>query len=95
VTGRPKTIAVVIRTRDLHRVSEALRAAIGLGLRGDHIEVFAARESSAAMASDEPRIVRAIGTLRELGHGIVDERDIGSPDLRSVLANADAVEVWT
>ena len=95
MTGSSKTIAVVLRTGDLHRVAEALRAAIGLGLRGDRIEVFVERESLAAVASDDPRIVRAIGTLRELGHSLSAQRDRGSPDLRTVLARADAVEVWT
>ena len=75
------TIGIIARTRDPHRQSEALRAALGLTLRGARVVV----------AVDEPLLTplaeRAAATLRSFGHRVgvaIDE----------ALA-ADAVEVWT
>ena len=74
-------ILVVARTRDPHRQAEALRAALGLTLRGAAVEVIV----------DEPLLTplaeRAAATLRSFGH--VVGADAGA------LARADAVEVWT
>jgi hypothetical protein len=53
------TVGVVIRTRDPARVAEALRAALGLTLRGARVVV-----SGDALAG------RAADLLREMGHAI-------------------------
>jgi hypothetical protein len=75
------TIAVVVRTRDPHRQAEALRAALGLTLRGARVEVVV----------DDPLLTplaeRAAATLRSFGYPVGADR--------SVLDRADAVEVWT
>lgn len=79
-------ILVVIRTTDPHRQAEALRAALGLTLRGARVEV----------AIDEPLHTplarRAAETLRAFGHAIADS---ASDHLGAALARADRVEVWT
>jgi hypothetical protein len=75
-------ILVVARTRDPHRQAEALRAALGLTLRGATVEV----------AHDGPLLTplaqRAADTLTSFGHAV-------GVDLAAALARADAVEVWT
>lgn len=75
-------ILVVARTRDPHRQAEALRAALGLTLRGATVEV----------AHDGPLLTplaqRAADTLTSFGHTV-------GVDLAAALARADAVEVWT
>jgi hypothetical protein len=76
------TTLVVVRTRDPHRQSEALRAALGLTLRGARVEVVVDGELLTPLA------VRAAETLRSFGHRV-------GVDLRDALAAADAVEVWT
>lgn len=75
------TIAVVVRTRDPHRQAEALRAALGLTLRGARVEVVVDGDLLTPLAE------RAAATLRSFGHPV-------GPD-RSALERADAVEVWT
>jgi hypothetical protein len=84
VTAR--RILVVARTRDPHRQAEALRAALGLTLRGAAVEV----------AHDGPLLTplarRAADTLRSFGHAVVDAAEA---ELAEALARADAVEVWT
>jgi len=75
------TIGVVARTRDPHRQSEALRAALGLTLRGARVVVALEGPLLTPLAE------RAAATLRAFGHGVgvgIDE----------ALA-ADVVEVWT
>lgn len=74
-------IAVVIDTADRERVAEALRAAVGLTLRGDPVAVVTRRP-----LPDDPHIERAVATLRALGHTVGAEP--------SVIAAASAVEVW-
>jgi hypothetical protein len=75
-------ILVVARTHDPHRQAEALRAALGLTLRGASVEV----------AHDGPLLTplarRAAETLTSFGHAV-------GVDLADALARADAVEVWT
>lgn len=75
-------ILVVARTRDPHRQAEALRAALGLTLRGATVEV----------AHDGPLLTplarRAADTLRSFGHAV-------GVSLAEALPRADAVEVWT
>jgi len=76
------TILVIVRTRDPHRQSEALRAALGLTLRGARVEV----------AIDEPLLTplaqRSAETLTSFGHPV-------GVDQAEALARAGAVEVWT
>jgi len=78
-----KRIAVVIRTTEQTRVREALRAAVGLSLRGDRVVV---RGSASA---EDPAVARAIATLRQLGH------DVNLNGTLDGVREADAVEVWT
>jgi hypothetical protein len=76
-----QTTLVVVRTRDPHRQSEALRAALGLTLRGARVEV---------VVDDllTPLAVRSAETLRSFGHAV-------GVDLHDAMMRADAVEVWT
>ncbi|HET6611901.1 MAG TPA: hypothetical protein VFG83_07940 [Kofleriaceae bacterium] len=83
-----KTIAVVIRARAPGRVGEALRAAVGLGLRGDRVEVVLETP-----ASGDPFVARALATLAVLGQPVHQGRDPAAID--RLLRTADAVEIWT
>jgi hypothetical protein len=76
------TILVVARTRDPHRQAEALRAALGLTLRGARVEVVVVEPLLSPLAE------RAAATLRSFGHPI-------GAELAPALARADRVEVWT
>lgn len=76
------TIVVVARARDPHRQAEALRAALGLTLRGARVEVVVDEPLRSPLAE------RAAATLRTFGY------PVGVP-LADALARADAVEVWT
>lgn len=82
-----KTIAVLVRTATADRAAEALRAAVGLTLRGDHV-VVAIGALPRAIAED-PRVERGLATLRLLGHRVDEDDGAGA------VAAADAVEVWT
>jgi hypothetical protein len=77
-----KQVVVIIRTTDPNRVREALRAAVGLGLRGDQVRVHAG-----ALDLDDPFTSRAVATLAQLGRPVRSE----PPQ----VSDADAVEVWT
>lgn len=59
MTSRAVTIGVVIRTREPGRVGEALRAALGLTLRGARVVVAGGAFSG-----------RAADLLRETGHAV-------------------------
>ena len=76
------TIVVVARTRDPARQAEALRAALGLTLRGATVEVVIDEPLLSPLAE------RAAATLRAFGHVIAS-------DLAAALARATVVEVWT
>ena len=76
-------IVVVVQTRGPHRQSEALRAALGLTLRGAHVEVIVDQPLATSLAA------RAAETLRSFGHAV------GAGDLAAALDRADRVEVWT
>ncbi len=80
-----KQIAVVLATDDLPRARDALRAAIGLSLRGDSVRVILAVEPP----QDDPDVRRALGALRELGH------TVSRGSAAAAVREADAVEVWT
>jgi hypothetical protein len=86
VTTSAKSLAVVIRATDPFRVAEALRAAIGLGLRGAGVRVV----TEHALPTDYPPVDRAVGTLEQLGTSV----DV-SGDMRDAIERSDAVEVWT
>jgi hypothetical protein len=77
------TILVVVRTRDPHRQSEALRAALGLTLRGGTVHVLLDEPPATPLAQ------RAADTLVSFGHRV------GPGDLATAIRTADAVEVWT
>ena len=96
-------VLVVVRTRDPHRQAEALRAALGLTLRGARVEVaievaievaaqvgIEASEVDAALAT--PLARRAADTLRSFGHPV---RALAGAALAAALARAGRVEVWT
>jgi uncharacterized protein with PIN domain len=79
-------ILVVARARDPHRQAEALRAALGLTLRGARVEVAVAEPLLSPLAQ------RAADTLRSFGHAV---RDPADGELGDAFARADRVEVWT
>jgi len=85
MTQPPKTIAVIVATTSLERVREALRAAVGLTLRGDAVRVVLCQQPPA----NDPAIQRAVGTLRMLGH------TVEHGDANATARAADATEVWT
>ncbi|MDX2093863.1 MAG: hypothetical protein SFX73_38875 [Kofleriaceae bacterium] len=74
-------ILVYAHTSDPHRQSEALRAALGVTLRGAEVDVVLASEPLTPLAQ------RAATTLQAFGH------TVGS-NLGEVLDRADVVEVW-
>lgn len=76
---------VVLRTRTADRASEALRAAIGLGLRGETVRVVLCAEPP-----DDPRVRRAISTLDALGR-----TPVPADQLVDSVRAAARVEVWT
>jgi hypothetical protein len=92
-----KRIAVIVRAADPDRVAEALRAAVGLGLRGDRVHVVLA--AGAGAVDEHAQAARAMATLRMLGHDLVlvsqnDAENADDAEAAAVRA-ADAVEVWT
>lgn len=91
-----KRIAVIVRAADPDRVAEALRAAVGLGLRGDRVHVVLAAGAGAVDEHAPPAQghARALATLRMLGHDVVHADEDPAAEAEAVRA-ADAVEVWT
>ena len=85
-----KTIVVVVDTNRLGRVREALRAAVGLGLRGDTVRLATTAVAAPALDSQDPDIRRGLATLRLLGRQLGD-----ASDLADWLTTADVVQVWT
>ncbi len=75
-------IAIIVRTADPHRQAEALRAALGVTLRGARVDVVVGAPLAAPLAR------RAADTLRSFGHVV-------GADLVEALERADRVEVWT
>ena len=74
---------VVVVVNGAARAAEALRAAVGLTLRGDRVDVVA----RIPLDERDPATARALATLRALGG------DPGAP--LAAVREADAVEVWT
>lgn len=85
-------ILVVVEAGSPDRASEALRAAIGLGLRGDPVEVLLTGAAAAHAGGGDARIARALGTLAELGRAA---RVAGPDEVAARIARARAVELWT
>ena len=88
-------LAVVVTASSADRVSEGLRAGLGLGLRGDPVEVVltgAAARYGDADGGGDPRIARALATLAELGR---PARVVEAAEADAVAARARAVEVWS
>lgn len=85
------TVLVIATARDPHRQAEALRAALGLTLRGARVEVIAAAPLATPLAR------RLADTLRSFGHAVTHADPAGEPDdlVGEALARADRVEVWT
>jgi tRNA 2-thiouridine synthesizing protein A len=73
---------IVVVVQGTTRAAEALRAAVGLTLRGDRVAVV-----PPPVWPEDERVARALGVLRALGHVV----DAGA----EALAAADVVEVWT
>ncbi len=80
---------MIVRTGELGRIGEALRAAVGLTLRGDRVALVLG--DAARRLGAEPRVTRALGTLEMLGHTIAR----GDAAIGRVVADADAIEVWS
>lgn len=74
-------VAVIVRTTDPHRQSEALRAALGLTLRGARVHAVV---EGAALT---PLAQRSIDTLRAFEHRV-------DGDLATAM-RSDRIEVWT
>ena len=85
---KPKHTAVVALSSSTSRLHEALRAAVGLGLRGAHVTLILYH--GAGLADGDLVCQRALATLAELGHHVR-----GPADLAATIARSDAVEVWT
>jgi len=77
-------VLVIVVAVDPHRQAEALRAALGLTLRGATVDVVVTAPPGTPLAE------RAAATLRSFGHAVT----VGAPT-SAALAIADAVEVWT
>ncbi len=75
-------ILIICTTRDPHRQAEALRAALGVTLRGARVEV------AVALPLLTPLAQRAADTLASFGHVI-------GVDPAEALERATTVEVWT
>jgi len=92
-------ILVVVEAAELERVSEALRAGIGLGLRGDDVEVVLTGPAARFAGGDEadPRVARALRTLAELGRParVLSGGELDASMVDASMARARAVEVWT
>lgn len=89
-----KHIAVIIRSDSRARVAEALRAALGLSLRGARVTVVVCECAVPVLEAGDTGdigIRRAHRTLQQLGHEVV----IGTHTLARHARAADAVEVWT
>ncbi|HUS64867.1 MAG TPA: hypothetical protein VMZ28_10015 [Kofleriaceae bacterium] len=74
------------------RVSEGLRAGVGLGLRGDPVDVLLVDGAARWLDGGDPRIARALGTLETLGR---PARGATRAEAEAAAAAARAVEVWT
>ncbi len=81
-------ILVVIDTASATRAAEALRAAVGLGLRGAPVQVCLRQAPRPT-----PECDRALAMLESLGQRV--RRTFHAPELAAALREADKIEVWT
>lgn len=98
-----KRTLVIVESAEPARVEEALRAALGLTLRGAAVEVW--------LPADRPLTAtaqRAVAVLASFGHRVgpggapgepaeqpEEKREEKGAGAGGALAGADAVEVWT
>jgi hypothetical protein len=85
----------VVTAGDAERASEGLRAALGLGLRGDPVQVLLVGEAqrwAGGRRGGDPRVERALGTLARLGR---PARVATAEEAAAAARAARAVEVWT
>jgi hypothetical protein len=87
-------ILVLVQAAEADRVSEGLRAGLGLGLRGDEVAVLLTGPAARFASPDagDARIERALRTLAELGR---PARVVAEHEVAEWVARARAVEVWT
>jgi hypothetical protein len=78
---------IVLAATRLERIREALRAALGLGLRGGPVAVWLG--PGVAPHRDDPAVARALALLVELGHALHE----GEPP--PAAATIDKRERWT
>lgn len=81
----PRNVLVVIRATDPRRAAEAMRAAIGLTLRGDKVATVVPE-----IHSKDPAIARGIATLL-----LLKQRVWAPMKLAELVRAADRIEVWT
>ncbi len=79
-------IVIVVRATRRERIIEALRAAVGLTLRGASLEVVLAEK-----VPDGPDLERALAVLTAFGHRVSRHED----RIGVAVRGADVVEVWT
>ncbi len=79
-------ILIISTSADPHRQAEALRAALGVTLRGAEVEVVVTGPLLTPVAR------RAAETLRSFGHVI---GALAGAELAAAIRRAGAVEVWT
>lgn len=80
-----RTVTLVVASPDPATVDEALRAAVGLTLRGDALTVVL----DPATALDRPATARARATLALFHHHVT-----AAPDALAAALDADALEIW-
>ena len=89
----PRHVVVLVRSLVAVRAEDALRACVGLTLRGARLTAIVHPLTDVASAAAR----KGLGTLTSFGHAVV--RPVTAADLDDALAealpSADAVEVWT
>lgn len=81
----PLAICVLVRATEATRIAEALRAAVGVGLRGAIVTLALDRDARAQ--GDAHELERARWAIEAMGGRVVD--------LESLIALPARVEVWT
>lgn len=79
-------ILIIATSSDPHRQAEALRAALGVTLRGAAVEVAVAGPMLSPLAQ------RSADTLRSFGHAV---GPLDGAELAAAIGRAGAVEVWS
>jgi hypothetical protein len=91
----PRRLCIVIRAAAPPRIAEALRAALGLGLRGDQVRVLAPPLAPLPDGPARALALRAVATLGALGHPVETIASADDPAIAAAIRDVDAVEVWT